>query len=300
MVRESSAIGARGVLALGAAIFAGGGALLAAFVTGPNAGQLNAGVEGLAGTSAALLSGVASSLPLGYAFAAGMVAAVNPCGFALLPAYLGLYLGERGPSDRSNPLGQLGRSVLVGGSVTAAFVLLFGTVGVILGLAAGPVARHIPWAGLAVGLGLLVVGARQLAGRGPSLRWGESLADRLGGAAGRPRLGGFFAFGLAYGLGSLSCTLPIFLAVVAAAWTREGPVAAASNYVSYALGMGAVITTLTVAAGLLKSTALRGLRSATRYVGAASALFVLLAGAYVVYYWLTIGGLLRLVLPASQ
>ena len=27
--------------------------------------------------------------PLGYAFIAGMVASVNPCGFVLLPAYLG-------------------------------------------------------------------------------------------------------------------------------------------------------------------------------------------------------------------
>ena len=41
------------------------------------------------------VSNVANLIPLGYAFGAGMVSAVNPCGFAMLPAYLGLYLGSR-------------------------------------------------------------------------------------------------------------------------------------------------------------------------------------------------------------
>src|SRR2546425_3589 len=44
------------------------------------------------GTTDALQT-ISDRLPLGYAFAVGMAAAVNPCGFALLPTYLGLYLG---------------------------------------------------------------------------------------------------------------------------------------------------------------------------------------------------------------
>jgi hypothetical protein len=35
-----------------------------------------------------------TNVPLGYAFVAGMVASVNPCGGVLLPADLGLYLGD--------------------------------------------------------------------------------------------------------------------------------------------------------------------------------------------------------------
>ena len=42
-----------------------------------------------------LVSNISTLIPLGYAFGAGMVSAVNPCGFAMLPAYLGLYLGTR-------------------------------------------------------------------------------------------------------------------------------------------------------------------------------------------------------------
>ena len=43
------------------------------------------------------MASVAALIPLGYAFAAGMVSAVNPCGFAMLPAYLGLYIGNHDP-----------------------------------------------------------------------------------------------------------------------------------------------------------------------------------------------------------
>ena len=36
--------------------------------------------------------------PLAFAFGAGLLATVNPCGLALLPGFLGVYLGagERG------------------------------------------------------------------------------------------------------------------------------------------------------------------------------------------------------------
>lgn len=34
------------------------------------------------------ISGLAAVLPFGFAFGAGMIAAVNLCGFAMLPAYL--------------------------------------------------------------------------------------------------------------------------------------------------------------------------------------------------------------------
>ena len=36
---------------------------------------------------------VANLLPIGYAFAAGMVASVNPCGVLLLPSYVSYQLG---------------------------------------------------------------------------------------------------------------------------------------------------------------------------------------------------------------
>jgi hypothetical protein len=50
-------------------------------------------VATLAGGATDVLQGNGEVIPLGLAFGLGMAAAVNPCGFALLPTYLGLYLG---------------------------------------------------------------------------------------------------------------------------------------------------------------------------------------------------------------
>ena len=49
------------------------------------------------------LSQLAVLLPVGYAFGAGMVSAVNPCGFAMLPVYLTLYLGAEDSTFRQKP-----------------------------------------------------------------------------------------------------------------------------------------------------------------------------------------------------
>jgi len=63
-----------------------------------------------------------------------MVGAVNPCGFAMLPAYLGLYLGSGDTDGRAHLLGHIGRALVVGGLVTAGFVLMFGVAGLVNGI----------------------------------------------------------------------------------------------------------------------------------------------------------------------
>ena len=40
------------------------------------------------------MAGLSTLLPVGYAFSAGMVASVNPCGFLLLPSYILYHLGN--------------------------------------------------------------------------------------------------------------------------------------------------------------------------------------------------------------
>jgi hypothetical protein len=51
-------------------------------------------VESASARLSGMLLAFGTKAPLGYAFVAGMIASVNPCGFMLLPAYLGYYLGD--------------------------------------------------------------------------------------------------------------------------------------------------------------------------------------------------------------
>jgi len=96
---------------------------------------------------------------------------------------------------------------------------------------------------------------------------------------------GFFLFGLAYGAAPLSCTLPAFLAVVGSSLASGGVLAGVGRF--FGVGMAAVLVTLTLALAFLKQGLFKWLRKAAPYVRLASAVLLVLAGAYVIFYWLS-------------
>lgn len=237
------------------------------------------------------LGRVADFLPLGYAFGAGMVAAVNPCGFAMLPAYLGLYLG-RGEAHfaQTSASQRFIQALVVAAAVSAGFVALFGVTGLVIAAGGHIVIGALPWMGLSIGILLATLGLWLLAGRTLYAGFTARLAARLGND-GRKGIRGFFWFGIAYGTASLSCTLPIFFSVMGSAIAVRGYLSGVTQFVSYALGMGLVIVMLTLALALFKGTAVGILRQTFPYFQTLSAGLLLLAGAYIVYYWLTVGQL---------
>ena len=289
----------RGGLLVGATAVAGvlGLAVWGASATGDPASGLNTVVEGLSSRSSGFLADLGRLLPLGFAFAAGMVAAVNPCGFVLLPAYLGVFLGERDGAEVMALPRRVRRALVVGATLTAGFVLLFAVIGLVIGTVATILVAILPWLGFAVGVGLVLLGGYRLAGGSLYSALPDRLSARLvGGLAGgserAPAHGGYFLFGIAYGTASLSCTLPIFLAVLGGSLTAPDLAPTLGRLVLYGLGMGTVVMAATLVVGLLKGATLRRLRGASRWVEPLGTAFLLLAGGYVVYYWLTVGDLL--------
>lgn len=212
-----------------------------------------------------------------YAFSLGLVAAVNPCGLPMLPAYLALFTGRPTGSDGA----RIARSLLAGAGVSGGFVAVFGALGLMVESGIQLVAGWLPWVMIAVGLGLAVAGALTLAGRAPSLhlptprvRPGRSALAMLG-------------YGAAYAIGSLSCSLPLFLAAVGSSFTRRGAWAGLSTYLAYALGMGLFVTAAAVVTTTAGATALRRVRAASRALPVVSGLVLTLSGAYLLYYWVT-------------
>jgi cytochrome c-type biogenesis protein len=226
-----------------------------------------------------------------YAIALGAVAAFNPCGFALVPAYLGLYL--RDDVTRTGLGSRLSRSIAVAVVVGASFTVLFGAVGAVFEVGSAPIVRSLPWVGLAVGVVLVLVGGFVLSGRHIGRNVTQRLAARIGQGAPSSGLRGYAAFGLAYGAASLGCTLPLFLAVMGTATATSRIYGAGIlAFVLYGAGMAAALGVLTIAAGVASVEILRRVRGFVRIVTTLSAALLLLSGAYVVYYWLTAGRLL--------
>jgi cytochrome c-type biogenesis protein len=267
-------------------------AVVAALLTGSQQSSVTGGIEHASSSGTSFLRDLSIALPFGYAFGVGMVAAVNPCGFALLPAYLGLYLGDLNDTETRSRWSRLRRAFAIGASVTLGFVVLFGIAGLILSSVTTTLTNVFPWLGLVVGVALLLLAGRLMVAEGLYSGLGERLGARVTGLASGSNVAGYFAYGVGYGLASLSCTLPIFLALAGGSLTAGRFVSSFAEYVLFGLGMGVVITLLTLAAALFKAAAVRRVRHISRYVQPVSAVLLLLAGGYVVYYWLTLGGLL--------
>ena len=190
-------------------------AVVGAFVVGGESATsgINSFVGRLSGSSGSSIRGIAPAA-FGFAFVAGMVAAVNPCGCAMLPAYLGLYLGAQdGTQGGQNIALQLGKALIIGLVVTAGFLLLFGAVGLIIGGGGEFIKGVLPWTGLITGLVLALLGAWMLSGGKLYSNVATQVASRIGNPN-QVSIRGYFLFGLSYGIASLSCTLPIFLAVL--------------------------------------------------------------------------------------
>ncbi len=223
---------------------------------------------------------------LALALGAGMLAAVNPCGFALLPAYLSLLVvGD----DRPGPHRAVGRALWSTLALTTGFAAAFGIFGLAVAPTAAQLQRHLPWFTVALGLGLVALGALLAAGR--SLRLPR--LPRLPGRAGRrrttrrPLTRSFWSmagFGAGYAAASLTCTIGPFLALVVAGFRTDSTAVGVALFLAYAAGMGLVVGTVAVAVALADDTLVRGLRRAGSWVPRVGGVLLVLAGGYVAYY----------------
>ena len=217
---------------------------------------------------------------LTYAFVLGMVATVNPCGLALLPVYLTALAGP-GRSGAEGPLSRVPRAVLAGLAATAGFLALFAVVGALVSAGVRAIMAWVPELGIAAGVVLVAAGGLTAAGRHLGLRL-PGAARRLGKGRGLSSMAGF---GVSYAAASLGCTLPVFLAGVAGAFTRGGLGQGLGAFVAYALGMGAMLTALAVAHALVPAGRLGRVRAFGGKLERPIGVLLTLVGGYLVYYW---------------
>lgn len=229
-------------------------------------------------------------LPVAYAFAAGMVASINPCGFLMLPSFAGFYLGSREQGAGRDAMGiERGlRALLLAAMITLGFITVFGSVGLVVSSGGRWLVELFPWSGLVIGSGLVLLGLWLLL---PGKTLGLAAASRVRVFRGRSP-GAIFAFGVAYGVASLGCTLPIFLVVVASALSTQGFFSAIVQFLNYALGMGLVLMVVTLSLAYFESALIGPVRALMPVVERLGPVFLILAGTYLIYYWFQYGRLL--------
>jgi cytochrome c biogenesis protein CcdA len=182
----------------------------------------------------------------------------------------GVVLAGRGPAAL--------RGALFGTLATLGFLTIFLAIGLPIAFLARGLAPYLNWLAVLVGILLVLLGAFVLAGKALSIKLPGIKAD-----VSTPR--GFYVFGLGYGIASLSCTFPVFLAVLFAGTLSGGALATLAMFAAYALGKGALligVTILTIAGGATAGNRVR--RYAPHMTRAGGAILVL-AGLYIAYYF---------------
>ena len=215
-------------------------------------------------------------------FLRGLVAAVNPCGFVLLPTYLMFFLGAD-TSEVSTGLGirraSIRRALTVSSALTAGFMTVFVIVGLVTYNFTSWIQQNARYATIVIALGLIVLGVAMLSGRG-----GGIALPRLD-VGGRDRgVRSMFLFGVAYATASLGCTIGLFLPTLIAV-RSGGFIGAIGNVAAYAAGMGLLITALTVSLAVAKIGLLGVLRRGMHRVEKIAGGFVVISGLYLAYYF---------------
>jgi cytochrome c-type biogenesis protein len=215
------------------------------------------------------------------ALTAGMLAPVNPCWFALLPAWITHTLGEA--DTHALPV-RLTRALRTGAALTVGFAGTLAAAGLAISAGARALIAAMPWLGLALGLVLVVLGAVMLTGRSLPLHLSIPGGSRL--ASGPLNVGAVVLAGAGYAIASLSCSSAVLVAVIAQAQAAASYAGLLAVFAAYTGGAAAVLLLVSIATAVTGSLLSRRLGVLARYGSRITAVVLLVTGAYLAWYWL--------------
>ncbi|MFM8903130.1 MAG: cytochrome c biogenesis CcdA family protein [Actinomycetota bacterium] len=213
-----------------------------------------------------------------YSFVLGVLAAVNPCGFVLLPTYLLFFLGTReepnlGTSER------LGRALKVSAGVSIGFLGVFFVIGVISRLFTQWIELNAKYAALAIGVVLVVGGVRMLTG------WTPKFATPEIGGTSEKTFRATVVYGVAYAVASIGCTIGFLTTAIFGSIAINGFVSGVISILLYGIGMAMLVTALTVSLAFAKTGIVTVIKNRLGVIQRLAALLVTLTGLYLVLYW---------------
>jgi cytochrome c biogenesis protein CcdA len=214
---------------------------------------------------------------LGFAVGAGLLAALNPCGFAFLPGYLALVIaGGRNDSCRSTAVGRAGAATV---AMSAGFVTVFGVFGLLISPLVASAQKYLPVATVIVGILLVMLAGWLLAGKDITV-----IVPKPSGGAPTAQLRSMYGYGVGYAIASLSCTVAPFLAVISTTFRHGSALTGVLAFLAYAGGMTVTVGVAALAVALAGSAAGGAARRILPYAGRIAGVVVLVTALYVTYY----------------
>lgn len=205
-----------------------------------------------------------------FIFSAGFLALFSPCGFPMLPGYVGYYLGTRT---------NLKNAAVGGIACSLGLLTVFSIIGGVASLARNLVNAYVWVLELLAGIltsfmGVVLLMELKLPGFMIPIKAPE-----------RKGLVGLFFYGIVYGLATISCTTPVFFSILFYAFAAGGAVEAWVTFMIYALGMGFPLILITIAVSKARHMLLKRIVELTPLINRLSGLLLIFIGAYLIYYY---------------
>lgn len=212
---------------------------------------------------------------IAFSFLAGIQAFFAPCSIALIPAYVGYYVKEN--TGQKNRLQQLLFGLKAGTFASLGIISIYAVFGLVLTLLGNLIAPLIPWIELITGGILLFLGTAVILGYEFMLKPPVVIHTTSGGVK------RFYLFGVAYALGAIGCTLPIFLLVIFQALAQRGILGGFINFLAYALAMVTLMIVFSLIAAVSKTAFSSFMNKYMLTIQKSAGVLILAAGVYMVY-----------------
>ena len=216
---------------------------------------------------------------MSLSFIRGLVAAVNPCGFILLPTYLMYFLGVSGGAPGTQKA-SLRRALKVSAAVSTGFLTVFLIIGFLSVPLRSTISSNSKYVTGFIAVALIVLGAAMLFGYKPPF-----MTPQIDSGKKDQTVTSMFVYGVAYAVASIGCTIGLFLATVFSARPDETFINSVGNMVAYGAGMALLVSALTVCFAFANTSLLKFLRNSMQYIDRVAAAFVVLSGLYLAWYF---------------
>lgn len=212
---------------------------------------------------------------ISFAFLAGLQSFFAPCSIALIPAYVGYYVRER-PGNHSK-FQELFFGLKAGIFSSLGLLSVYSVFGILFALLGQVIAPFMPWIELITGSILLFLGSSTLLGYEFAIRPPVIIQVKSNGVR------RFYFFGLAYALGAIGCTLPIFLLVIFQALAQKGFMGGIITFLIYSFAMVLLMIVFSLVAAVSKTAISLFMNRYIAIIQKTAGVLILLAGVYLVY-----------------
>ena len=212
------------------------------------------------------------------AFLTGLMSFFAPCAFPLLPGYISYYIGryESGPTLRGSVKAGIASATGING--------IFALIGAAVAVGGAAVKSYLTYFAPGVGFVIILLGLAMVFGKTESFeKFGGILSSYSSKVGGRARYSGLFMYGVGYGLASMGCQAPVFIALIFAGLASGGALEAFMVFLSFSIGMGSMMLIVSIIVGTAKMTILERMRKMTPYINRACGVILIIVGAYFLF-----------------